>query len=53
VIFNYKWKLWGLSGEKAEEKTRQVHQSSAERLLRMCLANGYIYIKVGQHSMCK
>jgi aarF domain-containing kinase len=32
-----------------EELKRQVNKRSATRLLNLCLANGGIYIKAGQH----
>ncbi|KAK9917077.1 hypothetical protein WJX75_000654 [Coccomyxa subellipsoidea] len=49
VAADYKWSLRGLVGDQYEEAQHKVHERSAERLQRLCFANGGIYIKLGQH----
>jgi aarF domain-containing kinase len=50
IIFDYKWSLWGITDEEERTKERKkVHKKSAERLLNLCLANGGVFIKAGQH----
>ena len=46
---DYKWSLRGLSGPEREAALRAAHARSAERLQRLCFANGGVYIKLGQH----
>ncbi|KAL7600181.1 hypothetical protein Lser_V15G25906 [Lactuca serriola] len=51
IAFDYEYSLWGLP-EDVNEKTRvkhEVHTRSARRLEELCLNNGGIYIKLGQH----
>lgn len=49
IIWEYKWNLW-LVDEKVEEQVqRQCHTRSARRLLHLCLQNGGLFIKAGQH----
>ena len=46
---DYKWSLRGLSGPEREAALRAAHARSADRLQRLCFANGGVYIKLGQH----
>ncbi|BDA50400.1 AarF domain-containing protein kinase 1 [Coccomyxa sp. Obi] len=46
---DYKWSLRGLVGDEYEQAQHKVHERSADRLQRLCFANGGIYIKLGQH----
>ncbi|XP_023743568.1 putative ABC1 protein At2g40090 [Lactuca sativa] len=51
IAFDYEYSLWGLP-EDVNERTRvkhEVHTRSARRLEELCLNNGGIYIKLGQH----
>ncbi|CAI9287473.1 unnamed protein product [Lactuca saligna] len=51
IAFDYEYSLWGLP-EDVNERTRvkhEVHTRSARRLKELCLNNGGIYIKLGQH----
>jgi aarF domain-containing kinase len=41
--------LHGLEGDALEEAKEQCHQRGADRLLQLCMKNGGIYIKLGQH----
>ncbi|KAK9803104.1 hypothetical protein WJX73_003925 [Symbiochloris irregularis] len=49
VIADYKWSLRGLEGSQREEAKHACHARGADRLQRLCFANGGIYIKLGQH----
>lgn len=49
MLADYLWTLRGLEGEAREEAKRGCHQRGADHLLRVCFANGGIYIKLGQH----
>lgn len=46
---DYKWSLRGLEGSAREEAKHACHARGADRLQRLCFANGGIYIKLGQH----
>lgn len=51
MLSDYEYSLWGLP-EDVNERTRvkhEVHTRSARRLEELCLNNGGIYIKLGQH----
>lgn len=50
ICFDYWWSLLGLTedSEDYEEAISYVHQRSADRILAGCLANGGLYIKLGQ-----
>ncbi|KAI3788507.1 hypothetical protein L2E82_01275 [Cichorium intybus] len=51
IAFDYEYSLFGLP-EDGIERTRvkhEVHTRSARRLEELCLNNGGIYIKLGQH----
>ena len=45
----YKWSLRGLSGPEREAALHGAHARAADRLQRLCFANGGVYIKLGQH----
>lgn len=51
IACDYKLATWGMDEDSEEyAKARsQVHQRSAEKLLRLCCVNGGAFIKVGQH----
>lgn len=49
IIADYKWSLNGLVDEERAKTTKMVNKRCAERLLRLCLKNGGIYVKAGQH----
>ena len=49
LCVDYKWSLRGLIGDEYEKAQHKVHERSADRLQRLCFANGGIYIKLGQH----
>ncbi|XP_058834959.1 uncharacterized aarF domain-containing protein kinase 5 [Topomyia yanbarensis] len=50
ISADYAWSLWGLAETDADYSTviAKVHQRSADKLLKGCLANGGLYIKMGQ-----
>ncbi|CAM8913585.1 hypothetical protein QQ045_031157 [Rhodiola kirilowii] len=51
IVFDYQYSLLGLP-EGSEEKLKakhEVHLRSARKLEELCLKNGGIYIKLGQH----
>jgi aarF domain-containing kinase len=48
-LSDYQYTLHGLEGEALEEAKTQCHQRGADRLLQLCMKNGGIYIKLGQH----
>ncbi|XP_064640596.1 uncharacterized aarF domain-containing protein kinase 5-like isoform X2 [Lineus longissimus] len=51
ISVDYKWSLWGLEDEEADdfnEAIRPCHKRAAERILKGCLKNGGLYIKLGQ-----
>lgn len=50
ICFDYWWTLLGLEegSDKYEAVITKVHQRSADRILAGCLANGGLYIKLGQ-----
>ena len=41
--------LRGLSGAALETQRNACHARGAERLQRLCFANGGVYVKLGQH----
>jgi predicted unusual protein kinase regulating ubiquinone biosynthesis (AarF/ABC1/UbiB family) len=47
-LLDYQYTLRGLEGEALEEAKTQCHQRGADRLLKLCMKNGGIYIKLGQ-----
>lgn len=50
IVFDYKYTLWGVTDEEERRKlTKSAHKKSAERILNLCLANGGVFIKAGQH----
>ncbi|KAG7671384.1 hypothetical protein KSW81_003522 [Nannochloris sp. 'desiccata'] len=49
TVVDYQYSLHGLEGESLEEAKTQCHQRGADRLLKLCMKNGGIYIKLGQH----
>ena len=50
ISFDYKWTLYGLDelASEYEDAIKQVHARSAEKILKGCLANGGLYVKLGQ-----
>ncbi|XP_055625362.1 uncharacterized aarF domain-containing protein kinase 5 [Toxorhynchites rutilus septentrionalis] len=50
ISLDYAWSLRGLNDDdpRHSELISEVHQRSADKLLRGCLANGGLYIKMGQ-----
>ncbi|XP_058463806.1 uncharacterized aarF domain-containing protein kinase 5 [Malaya genurostris] len=50
ISVDYAWSLWGLSETDTDysDVIAKVHQRSANKLLRGCLSNGGLYIKIGQ-----
>lgn len=50
ISFDYNYALWNVDEKDAnyEELRKEVHQRSANKLLDTCLANGGLYIKIGQ-----
>ncbi len=48
IVIDYKWTELRPSKDP-EQQQIQVHKRSANRLLNLCLANGGVYIKAGQH----
>ncbi|XP_055611727.1 uncharacterized aarF domain-containing protein kinase 5 [Uranotaenia lowii] len=50
ISLDYSWTLWGKheSEKDYQEILSQVHQRSADKILEGCLANGGLYIKLGQ-----
>ncbi|KYR01571.1 putative protein serine/threonine kinase [Tieghemostelium lacteum] len=50
VMFNYKLMEWKDKNDpNYNAKLDQLHQESAEKILKLCLANGGLYIKSGQY----
>lgn len=49
LLADYKWSLRGIEGSARDEAKRACHARGADRLQRLCFANGGIYIKLGQH----
>ena len=49
MFFDYSYSLRHLEGDAYEEAKEACHRRGAQRLLRLCFANGGIYIKLGQH----
>ncbi|KAK9846458.1 hypothetical protein WJX81_004311 [Elliptochloris bilobata] len=49
ITSDYKWSLRGLSGAALETQRTACHARGAERLQRLCFANGGVYVKLGQH----
>ncbi|KAL9254112.1 putative ABC1 protein [Drosera capensis] len=51
IVFDYEYSLWGLPERSTERLSikHEVHLRSANRLQELCLKNGGIYIKLGQH----
>lgn len=45
---DYTGSLSGLEGDDREEQKRLCHLRCADKLQRLCFANGGIYIKLGQ-----
>ncbi|XP_061197796.1 uncharacterized aarF domain-containing protein kinase 5-like isoform X2 [Saccostrea echinata] len=50
ISLDYKYNLWGLKEDSDEynEALSPCHKRAAERLLAGCLANGGLYVKLGQ-----
>lgn len=50
ISLDYKYNLWGIAEESEEynELIKPCHKRAAERLLEGCLANGGLYVKLGQ-----
>nr|XP_022286089.1 uncharacterized aarF domain-containing protein kinase 5-like isoform X1 [Crassostrea virginica] len=50
ISVDYKYNLWGLEEDSDEynEALKPCHKRAAERLLSGCLANGGLYVKLGQ-----
>lgn len=50
ISFDYKYNLWGIAEDSDEynELIKPCHKRAAERLLAGCLANGGLYVKLGQ-----
>ncbi|XP_055531652.1 uncharacterized aarF domain-containing protein kinase 5-like [Wyeomyia smithii] len=50
ISADYTWSLWGLTETDPDygPTISKVHQRSAEKILQGCLANGGLYIKMGQ-----
>lgn len=50
ISFDYNYALWNANEEDAnyEQLRKEVHLRSANKLLNTCLANGGLYIKIGQ-----
>lgn len=46
---DYRFALDGLEGEELEVARSLCHLRSAQKLQKLCFANGGIYIKLGQH----
>jgi predicted unusual protein kinase regulating ubiquinone biosynthesis (AarF/ABC1/UbiB family) len=55
-IFDYKWTFWKtyVSEEERRDAMSACHTRSAQRVLKALLANGGVFIKLGQHmaSLC-
>jgi len=47
---DYKYNLWGLEDDSKEynDAIRPCHKRAAERMLKGCLQNGGLYVKLGQ-----
>lgn len=50
ISLDYKYNLWGIAEDSDEynELIKPCHKRAAERLLAGCLANGGLYVKLGQ-----
>ncbi|XP_048771954.1 uncharacterized aarF domain-containing protein kinase 5-like isoform X3 [Ostrea edulis] len=50
ISMDYKYNLWGLEEDSDDynEALKPCHKRAAERLLTGCLANGGLYVKLGQ-----
>lgn len=50
ISLDYKYNLWGIAEDSEEynELIKPCHKRAAERLLEGCLANGGLYVKLGQ-----
>lgn len=50
ISLDYKYNLWGIAEDSEEynELIKPCHNRAAERLLEGCLANGGLYVKLGQ-----
>lgn len=50
ISLDYKYNLWGIAEDSEEynELIKPCHKRGAERLLEGCLANGGLYVKLGQ-----
>lgn len=50
ISLDYKYNLWGIAEDSNEynEIIKPCHKRAAERLLTGCLANGGLYVKLGQ-----
>ena len=50
ISVDYKYNLWGLEEDSDEynEALKPCHKRAAEHLLSGCLANGGLYVKLGQ-----
>lgn len=50
MMVDYKWTMRGdRESEESKEKLHQCHLRGAHRVLKLCIANGGVFIKVGQH----
>ncbi|XP_064598910.1 uncharacterized aarF domain-containing protein kinase 5-like isoform X2 [Liolophura sinensis] len=50
ISLDYKWSLWNLEDETEQYNSaiRSCHKRAAQRILAGCLANGGLYVKLGQ-----
>lgn len=50
IVADYKWNLRGVNEGSPEydDCLKEIHQRCADRILDGCLANGGLYIKIGQ-----
>lgn len=50
ISLDYKYNLWGIAEDSEEynELIKPCHKRAAEHLLEGCLANGGLYVKLGQ-----
>ena len=49
MLADYKVSLRGKAGEDRAAALEGCHERGAHRLMKLCFANGGIYIKLGQH----
>lgn len=50
IAVDYKWNLFGLDedGEEYNKSIKECHSRSADRMVKACIQNGGIYVKLGQ-----